>query len=244
MAAAGPQGPAPRRAGVRRRPAGGPDAGDPPGIQPVHDGGQPGERAVGERLLPAREHPDLHADPAFGVDVAGLDVAGLRGVLVRAAERAGSAESGDQLHDVAGDRVPDEMAGPALVHELARGRLGSGPGRNAVEGQPDRAGRAAAQGTAVRCPADAPCVRHPSVCHRLPLPGKGARPYISLTPGKVISLVFRWGDRRPPVYRRKCADDSGRHSMKMAPSPTAQMMRTSTTSARMAGPEVTAPRYR
>jgi hypothetical protein len=90
-----------------------------------------------------REHADLRADPAFGIGVGGLEVAGVP-EMFGCAEGAGRPENRDKLHDLTGHRVPYEMAGTALADQPLRGRLNGNRARRGAERQPDGARRTAA----------------------------------------------------------------------------------------------------
>ena len=62
-----------------------------------------------------REHPDLRANPALGIDVGGPDMPGSLEVF-GFPKGAGRAEHGNKLHDLTGHRVPDEVTGTLLAH--------------------------------------------------------------------------------------------------------------------------------
>src|ERR1700722_17892969 len=97
------------------------------------------------------KHADLHAYPALGVHVVGVDQGMTRRPVevIDRAERTPGPQDGDELGYVAGHRVPDEMARTALADQPLRGRLDGHRARDRAEGQPDRAGRTADQGTSV-----------------------------------------------------------------------------------------------
>jgi len=160
-AAFGARGPA------RRRLAGRPAAGHAPRVEPGDDGGDPGQRATGKRLGGAAEDADLHAHPALGVHVRPASRHPVRPPvqLLRRAERAARPQDRDELHDVAGRRVPDEMAGTALADQTLRGRLDGHHARRGPQGQPDHARGASVEGATVSIRPDASCSRHPCVCH-------------------------------------------------------------------------------
>ena len=116
------------------------------------------------------EDADLHADPALGVHVLESGGHPARAILelLRRAERAAGPQDGDQLDDLTGDGIPDEMTGAVLADQPLCGRLyghrtGSGP-----QGQPYRARGASLERASVSFRPDAPSSWHPCVCHRLP----------------------------------------------------------------------------
>ena len=168
---------------ARGRLAGRPAVRHPPRVEPADDRAHAGQRAVGERLGGVSENADLDADPALAVHVPpGGGSPGRPPVrcLVQAAvqplrrpQRAASPQDGDELHDVAGKRIPDEMARPPLADQPLRRRLDGHRTRRGPQGQPDSARGASAEGTSVAIRPDPSRSRHPCVCHQLPLPGKG-----------------------------------------------------------------------
>jgi very-short-patch-repair endonuclease len=124
MTAPGPQHPVPyvralvAVAGLAGRPA----PRDSPRVQPGGDLSDPHHGSARERLGGVRENPDLQADPAFVVDLGGTP-----GVVpvesLRDTERASGPEGGDELRDLAGRGVPDEVTRTLIRQEAARRRL-------------------------------------------------------------------------------------------------------------------------
>ncbi len=165
-------------AAVLLRPSRRPAARHAPGVEPAHDRLDPDERAASERLAGMAEHADLHAHPALGVHVlrVGPDPAGRPVEVIGRAERTPGPQDGDELGGVTGERVPDEMARSSLADQPLRGRLNRYRARGGTERQPDRAGRAADQGASVSLRPDAPCFRHPCVCHASGSPPIRSRP--------------------------------------------------------------------
>ena len=172
--AASPQRPGPQggsRRGQRGRGTRRPLAGHIPGIQPADDRGEAGHRAAGEWFIGTGEHPDLRADPALRVHPRDLIPDGRPSPAqpLRRAERAAGPQDRDELRDVAGRRVPDQVRWPALGGQPFRRRLdryGAGAG---TKSQPDGSWRTASQGSPVGLRPDAFHAWHPCVCHRLPL---------------------------------------------------------------------------
>src|ERR1700689_3442599 len=121
VAAAGPQGAATRAGQLAERGglAGGPGRGDLPGVEPAKDGGEPDHRVAGERFPGRAEHSDLDAQPALPVNPRGAVgelVGGVVEVLGRA-QRAAGPDDRQQLRDVSGQRVPDEVRRPVFLIE-------------------------------------------------------------------------------------------------------------------------------
>jgi hypothetical protein len=176
------------RQGLPGRPA----ARDPPGVEPLDDRVHAGHRAVGERLRGVPENADLRAHPALGVHVPrgrrdGRYPVGIPVKLLGRPERAARPQNGDELDDVAGHRVPDEVAGTAFADEALGRRLDGHRARRGPQGQPDRARCASVERTSVSIRPDASCSWHPCVCHRRPLPGSGSRP---CRPRKLLSNLL------------------------------------------------------
>src|SRR6266536_1325829 len=195
MAAARPQpaASAARPPGRRcHRGAGRPAPRDSPGVEPVHDVPQAGQRAGRERSRGESHHADLDAEPSLhihpgdlvrhgglagrGPGGSGPGGNGLRaGILGTArrerrqalwpAERAPGPQDRDQLDDLSGQRIPGQMAGPAEVAQS----LCRGPGRDdarvGVQGLPDHAGSAALEMPAVGRRPQVPDSRHPCITH-------------------------------------------------------------------------------
>jgi GntR family transcriptional regulator/MocR family aminotransferase len=197
MAAARPQHAAafgdPRQV-VGRLP-GRPAAGHSPRVEPVDDRAGAGQRAVGERLGGVSEDADLDADPALGVHVPPRGRRMVQAAVqpLRRPQRAASPQDRDELHDIAGHRIPDEMARAALADQPLCGRLDGHRARRGPQGQPDRARSAPVKRTSVAIRPDPSRPRHPCVRHQLPLPGKGLdllqdlRLLSLLTPASAIS---------------------------------------------------------
>jgi len=172
--------PAPRPQRARSRPgqltgrggrASWPAARHVPRVQPAEYRGQPGHRPAGERLAWVGEHADLRADPAVGAhgrDLVNHAVTAPAQAL-GSAERAARPQDGDELRDIAGHRVPDEVARPALIFEPFRGRPDRHRARTGTQRQPHGSRCAASQGSPVGLRSDAFHAWHPCVCHRLPL---------------------------------------------------------------------------
>jgi GntR family transcriptional regulator/MocR family aminotransferase len=152
------------------RPAGRPAARHAPRVKPADDRTEAGQRAACERLGRMPEHADLHAYPALGVHVLRRTRHPVRTPveLLRRPKRTAGPQDGDELHDVAGQRIPDEMAGAAFADQPLRGRLNGHRARGGSQCQPDRARGTALEGASVSFRPDAPCSRHPCVCHGLP----------------------------------------------------------------------------
>src|ERR1700722_4696847 len=164
---------------VAFRPPGGPAARHAPGVEPAHDGLDPDQRAGREGLARVSVHGDLHAYPALGVHVLRVepDAPGRPVEVIGRAERASGPQYRDELGNVAGRGVPDEMARAPLADQPLRGRLHGYRARRGAEGQPDDAGRTADQGAPVSIRPDAHCLRQPCVCH-----GPGSPPRWVWTP--------------------------------------------------------------
>jgi len=172
VAAARPQRSAAFAAGCQARHGlpGRPAARDPPRVEPLDDRVHAGHRTVGERLRGVPEDADLRAHPAFGVHVprGRRHSVGIPVELLGRPERAARPQNGDELDDVAGHRVPDEVAGTAFADEALRRRLDGNRARRGPQGQPDRARCASVERTSVSIRPDASCSWHPCVCHASP----------------------------------------------------------------------------
>ncbi len=158
-----------RPAGTGRAP-GRPAPWDLPGVEPAEDLAQPEHLVVGERVPGRAQHPDLHAQPAFAVDaclVVRQQVGRVFQVL-GGAERPAGPDDGQQLRDVAGQRIPDQMTRAVLLVQPLRGRPHRHHSRIGSEGHPDRSRRPSPQLTPVSRGPDAPRARHPRVSHRVP----------------------------------------------------------------------------
>jgi GntR family transcriptional regulator/MocR family aminotransferase len=158
---------------ARHRLPGRPAARDSPRVEPLDDRVHADHRAVGERLRGVPENADLSAHPALGVDVprGHRDRRRLFGIPVKVLgrpERAARPQNGDELDDVAGHRVPDQVAGTAFADEALRRRLDGNRAWRGPQGQPDRARRASVERASVSIHPDASCSWHPCVCHRFP----------------------------------------------------------------------------
>jgi GntR family transcriptional regulator / MocR family aminotransferase len=160
---------------ARGRLAGRPAVGYAPRVEPADDRADAGQRAAGERLGRMSENSDLDADPALGVHVLPGGRPPARSVVqpFRRPQRAASPQDGDELHDLAADRIPDEVARTALADEPLRRGLDGHGARRGPQGQPDGARGASAEGAPVTIRPDPSRSQHPCVRHRLPLPGKG-----------------------------------------------------------------------
>ena len=166
---------------ARHRLPGRPAARDSPRVEPLDDRVHADHRAVGERLRGVPENADLRAHPALGVHVPRRrrdrrHPVGIPVKLLGRPERAARPQNGDELDDLAGHRVPDQVAGTAFADEALRRRLDGHRAWHGPQGQPDRARRASVERASVSIRPDASCSRHPCVCHGLPLPGSGSRP--------------------------------------------------------------------
>jgi hypothetical protein len=121
------------------------------------------------------EDADLHADPAFGVDVPGRGGHPVRTPVEPfwRAERAAGPQDRDELDDLASHRVPDQMARASFGEQSLRGGLNGHSARRGPQRQPDRARRTPLKLTPVGFRPDAPCSRHPCVWHRIPSQVRG-----------------------------------------------------------------------
>jgi len=163
---------------ARHRLPGRPAARDCPRVEPLDDRVHADHRAVGERLPGVPENADLRAHPALGVDVprGRRHPVRIPVKLLGRPERAARPQDGDELDDVAGRRVPDQVTGTAFADEALRRRLDGNRARRGPQGQPDRARRASVERASVSIRPDASCSWHPCVCHRFPSQVQGSRP--------------------------------------------------------------------
>jgi DNA-binding transcriptional MocR family regulator len=166
-----PAGPLPGQlAGGGGRP-GRPAARHVPRVQPAEYRGEPRQRTVGERFVRPGEHAELGADPAVGADRNDLVKYAVTAPAqaLGSAERAAGPQDGDELRDIAGHRVPDQVTRPAFGQESLGGRLDRHRARPGTQRQPHSSRCAASQGSPVGLRPDAFHAWHPCVCHRLPL---------------------------------------------------------------------------
>src|SRR5581483_8038672 len=98
----------------RGRLAGRPAPRDRPGVEPAEDVAEPGHRVAGERLARRAKDADLHAQPALAIDPRQRMAEVILEVLdvLAGAERAAGPDDRQQLRDVAGHRIPHQMARP------------------------------------------------------------------------------------------------------------------------------------